>query len=61
MTKLVPKLTPQEECVDVPKELCETTQVIETFFFEKLKILEHFQRFSAHMSSRRLYFYNIKV
>ena len=23
MTKLVPKLTPVEECVDVPKEVCQ--------------------------------------
>ena len=26
VTKLVPKLTPVEECVDVPKEVCHRTK-----------------------------------
>jgi hypothetical protein len=26
VTKLVPKLTPVEECVDVPKEVCQKTK-----------------------------------
>ena len=26
MTKLVPKLTPVEECVDVPKEVCQRSK-----------------------------------